>query len=89
MATEPVVRGNCLLCRRELPIVYSAEVAGILPTPLCEHCRTYCLNNPNRVVAEHPRLFEHPEARETYVPDIPYVVPTRPAAENVSGSRLQ
>jgi hypothetical protein len=89
MATEPIVLGYCLLCRRELPRVYSAEVAGILLTPLCQDCRTYCINNPERVVAQHPRLFEHPEAKETYVPDIPVVMQTRPAVENVSGSHLQ
>jgi hypothetical protein len=86
MATEPIVMGRCLLCRRELTRVYSAQVAGLLLTPLCEDCRTYSLNNPDRVVTEHPRLFEHPEAKETYVPDLPSFVQTRPAVENVSGS---
>jgi hypothetical protein len=88
MATEPIMLGYCLLCRRELPRVYSAEVAGILLTPLCEGCQSYCLNNPERVVAEHPRLFEHPEAKSTYVPDIPPVVQTRQAVEKVSGPSL-
>ena len=86
MATGPIAMGRCLLCRRELPRVYSAQVADILLTPLCEDCRSRCLSDPERVVAEHPRLFEHPEAKETYVPDIPSVVQTRPAVENVSGS---
>jgi hypothetical protein len=78
MATGPIVLGHCLLCRRELPRVYSAQVSGILLTPLCEDCRSRCLTNPERVVAEHPRLFEHPEAKETYIPDIPAVEPTSP-----------
>jgi hypothetical protein len=82
MATEPAVRGHCLLCRRELPRVYSAEVAGILLTPLCEDCRSYCLNNPDRVVAEHPRLFEGPEAKETYIPDTPHVAEGSPPIRN-------
>jgi hypothetical protein len=89
MASETIILGHCLLYRRTLTRVYSAEVAGILLTPLCEGCRSYCLNNPDRVVAEHPRLFAHPEAKETYVPDIVPVMQARPAAENVSGSPLQ
>jgi hypothetical protein len=86
MATGPIMLGHCLLCRRELPRVYSAEVASVLLTPLCEDCQSRCLSDPERVVAEHPRLFAHPEAKDTYVPDIPSVVQTRPAVENVSGS---
>jgi hypothetical protein len=89
MAAETIVLGRCLLCRRELPRVYSAEVAGILFTPLCQDCRTNSLNNPERIVSEHPRLFEHPEAKETYIPDIPSVVQTQLDVENVSGSHPQ
>jgi hypothetical protein len=88
MATGPIVMGRCLLCRRELSRVYSAEVAGFLLTPLCDDCRNRCLSNPARVVAEHPRLFEHPEAKETYISDHPSVVQTSPAVEKVSGLPL-
>ena len=88
MATGPIVMGLCLLCRRELSRVYSAEVTGLLLTPLCDDCRSRCLSNPERVVAEHPRLFEHPEAKETYISDHPSVVHTRPAVEKVWGSPL-
>jgi hypothetical protein len=88
MATEPIVMGHCLLYGRALSRVYSAEVAGLLLTPLCADCRSRCLGNPERVVSEHPRLFGHPKATDTYVPDTTSVVQTPPAGEHLSGSPL-
>ena len=74
--------------RKSISRVYSAEVAGLLLTPLCADCRSRCLGNPERVVSEHPRLFGHPEATDTYVPDTTPVVQTPPAGEHLSGSPL-
>jgi hypothetical protein len=104
MATGTNVTDRCLLCRKELPRGgFSARVAGILLSPLCGDCERRCSTNPDNVVAEHPRLFERPEAKETYIPDTPSLaedgppirndhptVVTQPAPySSVSGSPLQ
>jgi hypothetical protein len=83
VATEPGVTERCLLCRRELPRGgFSARVAGILLSPLCVDCERRCSANPDSVVAEHPRLFERPEAKETYVPDSASVAEAGPPIRN-------
>ena len=70
MATGPIVTEHCLLCGRELPRGgYSSRVAVVLLSPLCSDCERRCTTNPDSVVAEHHRLFEGREAKETYVPD--------------------
>jgi hypothetical protein len=104
MATESAVTERCLLCRKELPRGgFSSQVAGILLSPLCADCERKCSSNPDSVIAEHPRLFERPEAKESYIPDIPSIsdsvppirnnpptVVTQPAPyPSISGSPLQ
>jgi hypothetical protein len=70
MASNIGVTERCLLCRRELPRGgFSARVARIFLSPLCAECERRCSTDPQGVVAEHPQLFEHPEAKGTYVPD--------------------
>jgi hypothetical protein len=87
MATESGVTERCLLCGRELPRGgFSARVTGVLLTPLCEDCERQCSKDPNTVVAQHPRLFERPAQKETYVPDVPSVVETGSTGRAVSPS---
>jgi hypothetical protein len=61
---------HCRLCGKALPREgFSSQVAGVFLSPLCADCEPRCTTDPDRVMAEYPRVFERPAAREITVLD--------------------
>ena len=78
MARVESITKYCLLCEKELPHeALSAWVSGVHLYPLCADCQTRCSRNPDRVVAEHPQLFDGSEMANPHVPSTSSTMPPR------------